>query len=190
MDPLIYTAIYVYFFFCFAGSNSHVYFLQPTVRSCPPLSRPPHGFLRCNNGGTSFRAECQAGCERGYRLEGDSRLTCQANSQWSGPQPRCVGKPSSPPNLYLTTCATSDDGKNLVHVVMRCSVLSLSTPAANGKEHFLPLFKACGNFSVCILVFVAHGGPVSKCFIEHIDLISKARSMIPKERRPHDSLRG
>nr|XP_033465702.1 sushi, von Willebrand factor type A, EGF and pentraxin domain-containing protein 1 isoform X2 [Epinephelus lanceolatus] len=60
------------------------------VRSCPPLSRPPHGFLRCNNGGTSFRAECQAGCERGYRLEGDSRLTCQANSQWSGPQPRCV----------------------------------------------------------------------------------------------------
>ncbi|XP_058479498.1 sushi, von Willebrand factor type A, EGF and pentraxin domain-containing protein 1 isoform X3 [Solea solea] len=60
------------------------------VHSCLPLSRPQHGFLRCSDGGASFRAECQAGCERGYRLEGDSRLTCQANSQWSGPQPRCV----------------------------------------------------------------------------------------------------
>lgn len=72
------------------------------MRSCPPLSRPQHGFLRCNDGGSSKRAECQVGCERGYRLDGDSRLTCQANSQWSGPQPRCVGKPSSPPNHYFT----------------------------------------------------------------------------------------
>ncbi|XP_069375236.1 sushi, von Willebrand factor type A, EGF and pentraxin domain-containing protein 1 isoform X3 [Paralichthys olivaceus] len=60
------------------------------VRSCPLLSRPQHGFLRCSDGGASYRAECQAGCERGYRLEGDVRLTCQANSQWSGSQPRCV----------------------------------------------------------------------------------------------------
>ncbi|XP_027142800.1 sushi, von Willebrand factor type A, EGF and pentraxin domain-containing protein 1 isoform X2 [Larimichthys crocea] len=60
------------------------------VRSCPPLARPQHGFLRCNDGDAAYRAECQVGCERGYRLEGDSRLTCQANSQWSGPQPRCV----------------------------------------------------------------------------------------------------
>ncbi|KAE8279214.1 Sushi, von Willebrand factor type A, EGF and pentraxin domain-containing protein 1 [Larimichthys crocea] len=58
------------------------------VRSCPPLARPQHGFLRCNDGDAAYRAECQVGCERGYRLEGDSRLTCQANSQWSGPQPR------------------------------------------------------------------------------------------------------
>ncbi|XP_047448268.1 sushi, von Willebrand factor type A, EGF and pentraxin domain-containing protein 1 isoform X2 [Mugil cephalus] len=60
------------------------------VRSCPPLSRPQHGFVRCSEGNASYRAECQVGCDRGYRLEGDSRLTCQANSQWSGPQPRCV----------------------------------------------------------------------------------------------------
>uniref|UniRef100_A0A3P8S3J5 Sushi, von Willebrand factor type A, EGF and pentraxin domain-containing protein 1 n=1 Tax=Amphiprion percula TaxID=161767 RepID=A0A3P8S3J5_AMPPE len=57
-------------------------------RSCLPLSRPQHGFLRCSDGGASYRAECQVGCDRGYRLEGDSRLTCQASSQWSGPQPR------------------------------------------------------------------------------------------------------
>ncbi|KAK9524849.1 hypothetical protein VZT92_017214 [Zoarces viviparus] len=60
------------------------------VRSCSPLARPQHGFLRCSDGVASHRAECQAGCERGYRLEGDSRLTCQADSQWSGSQPRCV----------------------------------------------------------------------------------------------------
>ncbi|XP_056432175.1 sushi, von Willebrand factor type A, EGF and pentraxin domain-containing protein 1-like [Gadus chalcogrammus] len=71
------------------------------VRSCPPLSRPQHGHMRCTEeggggvgGGAPYRAECTAGCERGYRLEGDSRLTCLADSLWSGPQPRCVGKPS------------------------------------------------------------------------------------------------
>lgn len=60
------------------------------VRTCPPLSRPPHGFLKCTEGGASYRAECQLGCDRGYRLEGESRLICQANAQWSGSQPRCV----------------------------------------------------------------------------------------------------
>lgn len=60
------------------------------VRSCPALSRPQHGYLRCSEGGASYRAQCEAGCDRGYRLEGDAKLTCQANSQWSGPQPRCV----------------------------------------------------------------------------------------------------
>uniref|UniRef100_A0A8C4ZWE3 Sushi, von Willebrand factor type A, EGF and pentraxin domain-containing protein 1 n=1 Tax=Gadus morhua TaxID=8049 RepID=A0A8C4ZWE3_GADMO len=67
------------------------------VRSCPPLSRPQHGHMRCTEeggggvgGGAPYRAECTAGCERGYRLEGDSRLTCLADSLWSGPQPRCV----------------------------------------------------------------------------------------------------
>lgn len=72
-----------------------MYIFPHTVRSCPPLSRPKKGFLRCSNTGASNRTECQVGCERGYRLEGPSRLTCQANSLWSGPQPRCVGKPSS-----------------------------------------------------------------------------------------------
>ncbi|XP_008426204.1 sushi, von Willebrand factor type A, EGF and pentraxin domain-containing protein 1 isoform X1 [Poecilia reticulata] len=61
-----------------------------TVRSCQVLSRPQHGFLRCSDGGVSYGTQCQVGCERGYRLEGDSTLTCQANSQWSGPLPRCV----------------------------------------------------------------------------------------------------
>ncbi|MEQ2265536.1 hypothetical protein XENORESO_008690, partial [Xenotaenia resolanae] len=62
------------------------------VRSCPPLSRPQHGLLRCSDGGASYRTQCQVGCERGYRLEGNSTVTCQANSQWSGPLPRCVAE--------------------------------------------------------------------------------------------------
>lgn len=80
--------------------------VDPAVRSCPPLSRPQHGFLRCGNSGVTHRMECQVGCERGYRLEGLARLACQADSQWSGPQPRCVGKPhlkslSSPPCHHI-----------------------------------------------------------------------------------------
>ncbi|KAM6949553.1 LOW QUALITY PROTEIN: sushi, von Willebrand factor type A, EGF and pentraxin domain-containing protein 1 [Aplochiton taeniatus] len=71
---------------------------QPScrVRSCPVLSRPPHGQLNCSDGGSSYRAECAVRCERGYRLEGEARLTCQANSQWSGPRPRCVEVRCSP----------------------------------------------------------------------------------------------
>lgn len=71
------------------------------VRSCPPLSRPQHGFLRCTEGGASYRAECQVGCDRGYRLEGESRLTCQASSQWSGPQPRGALSPHCRPEEHL-----------------------------------------------------------------------------------------
>lgn len=77
--------------------------VDPAVRSCPALSRPQHGFLRCGNSGATHRMECQVGCERGYRLEGPARLVCQADSQWSGSQPRCVGKPH-PKSLSPALC--------------------------------------------------------------------------------------
>ncbi|KAG7250004.1 hypothetical protein CRUP_020915 [Coryphaenoides rupestris] len=97
-----------------SSSSTFLTFFVPPVRTCAPLSRPQHGYLRCSGGGrgaggggsagggggagdgggASYRAECVAGCERGYRLEGEARLTCLADSMWSGPQPRCVGKPS------------------------------------------------------------------------------------------------
>ncbi|XP_061525630.1 sushi, von Willebrand factor type A, EGF and pentraxin domain-containing protein 1 isoform X5 [Phycodurus eques] len=60
------------------------------LRSCPPLAKPPHGTLKCSKGGASYRAECQVDCNRGHRVEGDPKITCLANSQWSGPLPRCV----------------------------------------------------------------------------------------------------
>ncbi|XP_061133183.1 sushi, von Willebrand factor type A, EGF and pentraxin domain-containing protein 1 isoform X1 [Syngnathus typhle] len=63
-------------------------------RSCPPLAEPAHGTLKC--GGASYRAECQVDCERGYRVEGEPRLTCLATSRWSGPLPRCVERRCPP----------------------------------------------------------------------------------------------
>ena len=72
------------------------------VRSCPSLSRPEHGHLNCSDGGASYRAECTVRCEQGYRLEGETQLTCLADSQWSGPQPRCVGKPAGRTPLLST----------------------------------------------------------------------------------------
>ncbi|XP_051576791.1 sushi, von Willebrand factor type A, EGF and pentraxin domain-containing protein 1 isoform X5 [Myxocyprinus asiaticus] len=66
--------------------------VQPScrVRSCPDLSPPHHGELNCSERSAPYRLECSVRCEKGYRLQGRARLTCLANSQWSGPQPRCV----------------------------------------------------------------------------------------------------
>ncbi|XP_064877917.1 sushi, von Willebrand factor type A, EGF and pentraxin domain-containing protein 1-like isoform X5 [Oncorhynchus nerka] len=60
------------------------------VRSCPTLSPPQHGHMNCSKGVASYRAACEMRCAKGYKLEGDARLSCQADSQWSGIQPRCV----------------------------------------------------------------------------------------------------
>ncbi|KAG7461968.1 hypothetical protein MATL_G00196770 [Megalops atlanticus] len=60
------------------------------VRTCPALPPLQHGRINCTEGGAPYRTRCEVRCEEGYRLEGSARLSCQANSQWSGPQPRCV----------------------------------------------------------------------------------------------------
>ncbi|XP_076145380.1 sushi, von Willebrand factor type A, EGF and pentraxin domain-containing protein 1 isoform X2 [Alosa pseudoharengus] len=60
------------------------------VRSCPKLSAPPHGQVNCSEGGIPHRVKCEVRCAKGYRLVGNARLTCQSNSQWNGPLPRCV----------------------------------------------------------------------------------------------------
>ncbi|XP_018585768.2 sushi, von Willebrand factor type A, EGF and pentraxin domain-containing protein 1 isoform X1 [Scleropages formosus] len=61
-----------------------------TARRCPALPPLQHGFFNCSGTRTVYRWACEVHCEEGYQLEGSSRLTCQANSQWSGPHPRCV----------------------------------------------------------------------------------------------------
>uniref|UniRef100_A0AAY4CTR2 Sushi, von Willebrand factor type A, EGF and pentraxin domain-containing protein 1 n=1 Tax=Denticeps clupeoides TaxID=299321 RepID=A0AAY4CTR2_9TELE len=60
------------------------------VRSCPKLSPPPHGQVNCAESGPPYTGECEVRCAKGYQVLGHSRLTCQSNSQWSGPPPRCV----------------------------------------------------------------------------------------------------
>lgn len=63
-----------------------------TVRSCPALSAPQNGLLNCSVGVSSSQLKCVVRCQKGYRLEGEARLTCLPNLQWSSPPPRCVGK--------------------------------------------------------------------------------------------------
>ncbi|XP_051818518.1 sushi, von Willebrand factor type A, EGF and pentraxin domain-containing protein 1 [Antechinus flavipes] len=60
------------------------------VRTCPQLRKPDNGEISCTSGETLYRTVCLITCDEGYRLEGNSRLTCQGNSQWDGIEPRCV----------------------------------------------------------------------------------------------------
>ncbi|XP_043916972.1 sushi, von Willebrand factor type A, EGF and pentraxin domain-containing protein 1 isoform X2 [Protopterus annectens] len=66
--------------------------VQPTcrVRKCPLLLTPLHGHVNCSTSDTSYRTECHVTCDRGYRLKGTSKLTCQANSQWDNDAPQCI----------------------------------------------------------------------------------------------------
>ncbi|XP_030018068.1 sushi, von Willebrand factor type A, EGF and pentraxin domain-containing protein 1 isoform X2 [Sphaeramia orbicularis] len=123
------------------------------VRSCPPLPRPQHGFLRCSDSGASYRAECQVGCDRGYRLEGDSRLTCQANSQWSGPQPRCV-EVRCPPIVNLKNMSLSPPvcGKRAVSPGAACMLTCRQGYSLQGNRRALCL--STGNWSAN--VYKAH----------------------------------
>uniref|UniRef100_H3AD23 Sushi, von Willebrand factor type A, EGF and pentraxin domain containing 1 n=1 Tax=Latimeria chalumnae TaxID=7897 RepID=H3AD23_LATCH len=65
---------------------------QPTcrVRTCSKLHHPENGYINCTTRDTSYRTVCQVTCNEGYRLEGNSKLTCQVNSLWNGKEPRCV----------------------------------------------------------------------------------------------------
>lgn len=45
-------------------------------------SRPPHKFM----------AEVIYDCNAGYKMEGERRLTCNINSQWSPGIPHCKSK--------------------------------------------------------------------------------------------------
>ncbi|KAI5629830.1 sushi, von Willebrand factor type A, EGF and pentraxin domain-containing protein 1 isoform X1 [Silurus asotus] len=67
-----------------------------TVRSCPALSAPQHGQLNCTNGDPLSQLECSVRCQKGYRLEGNAKLTCLPNLQWSSSPPRCVEVRCSP----------------------------------------------------------------------------------------------
>ncbi|KAL0970174.1 hypothetical protein UPYG_G00238360 [Umbra pygmaea] len=76
------------------------------VRSCPALSPPNHGHMNCSEGGASYRAECEVRCAEGYRLVGDGRVSCQADSHWSGTLPRCV-EVRCPPMVTLRNVVLS-----------------------------------------------------------------------------------
>uniref|UniRef100_A0A8C1JXS3 Sushi, von Willebrand factor type A, EGF and pentraxin domain-containing protein 1 n=1 Tax=Cyprinus carpio TaxID=7962 RepID=A0A8C1JXS3_CYPCA len=99
--------------------------VQPScrVRSCPDLSPPRHGVLNCSERTAPYRLECLVRCEQGYRLQGRARLTCLANSQWSGPQPRCV-EVRCPPIVTLKHISLSPPacGENEVRTGASCQL--------------------------------------------------------------------
>ena len=59
------------------------------VIDCGPLEPPANGVVQFER--TVFGSVAQYQCNRGFRLQGSDVRTCQANSQWSGRQPVCIG---------------------------------------------------------------------------------------------------
>ncbi|MBN3306145.1 SVEP1 protein, partial [Amia calva] len=84
------------------------------VRTCPRLREPEHGHINCSAPDASYRTVCDVNCEKGYRLEGSKRLTCQVNAQWSWAEPRCVEihcpPLKKPKNVFLLppTCGAKE----------------------------------------------------------------------------------
>uniref|UniRef100_A0A8D0GC18 Sushi, von Willebrand factor type A, EGF and pentraxin domain containing 1 n=1 Tax=Sphenodon punctatus TaxID=8508 RepID=A0A8D0GC18_SPHPU len=60
------------------------------IRTCPKLHSPANGRINCSLGDISYKTVCSVTCDEGYDLEGNSKLTCQGNSQWDGKEPKCV----------------------------------------------------------------------------------------------------
>ncbi|XDV41623.1 hypothetical protein PO909_010444 [Leuciscus waleckii] len=62
-----------------------------TAVACDPLVAPAQSHLTCADplGKFSFRSSCNATCEEGYALRGESTLTCLSDGNWSAPTPEC-----------------------------------------------------------------------------------------------------
>ncbi|XP_056125185.1 P-selectin isoform X1 [Rhinichthys klamathensis goyatoka] len=62
-----------------------------TAVACDPLVAPAQSHLTCADplGKFSFRSSCNATCEEGYTLRGESTLTCLSDGNWSAPTPKC-----------------------------------------------------------------------------------------------------
>ncbi|XP_066283044.1 sushi, von Willebrand factor type A, EGF and pentraxin domain-containing protein 1-like [Branchiostoma lanceolatum] len=55
-------------------------------KQCPPLTAPAFGWLTRGN---SYGDKVTIVCDAGYTVVGSATLTCQADQQWSAPQPSC-----------------------------------------------------------------------------------------------------
>ncbi|MEQ2269949.1 hypothetical protein XENORESO_012754 [Xenotaenia resolanae] len=56
---------------------------------CPALQDPDNGFITCEDMRFSYAKSCSFSCGPGYRLVGQSRVTCTAAAEWSEHMPRC-----------------------------------------------------------------------------------------------------
>ncbi|XP_019636981.1 PREDICTED: P-selectin-like [Branchiostoma belcheri] len=57
-----------------------------TTLQCSELTPPAKGSMMTD----SYRGEVYFGCDPGYKLVGDSPLTCQSDGTWSGRSPTCM----------------------------------------------------------------------------------------------------
>ena len=65
--------------------------VHPAAVSCGPAPDAPANGQRSGSG-TTFRSAVTYTCDRGYTLQGASRLTCTHLKLWSGKAPTCNRK--------------------------------------------------------------------------------------------------
>lgn len=66
--------------------------MQCVPALCPPFPRPLRGGItyRLGVSGVNARFHCTA---RGYRIQGEKKLTCRVNGTWSADPPKCLAMP-------------------------------------------------------------------------------------------------
>ena len=65
------------------------FFVLAAELTCPQLDTPKNGWK--SNNESVLHATVMLGCNKGYRLVGDSSLTCMPDQQWNGETPSCKG---------------------------------------------------------------------------------------------------
>lgn len=57
--------------------------------TCPSVSHLDHGLVSASGDGASSGSTIRFSCNEGFRLDGQSQITCQADGRWSAPIPEC-----------------------------------------------------------------------------------------------------
>ncbi len=60
-----------------------------TVKTCGKLNDPSDGKVVLRDAQLVTGSEAEYYCKRGFVLEGDRKLLCQANGKWAGQVPTC-----------------------------------------------------------------------------------------------------
>uniref|UniRef100_A0A3Q4HWI8 Sushi-repeat containing protein X-linked 2 n=1 Tax=Neolamprologus brichardi TaxID=32507 RepID=A0A3Q4HWI8_NEOBR len=74
-------------------------FVFHSVRRCPELFPPLHGYLSCSSDGSNYGAMCEYHCEGGHERRGVSSRVCQFNRSWGGDPAECVPDVKTAPAL-------------------------------------------------------------------------------------------
>ena len=60
------------------------------VVDCGDPGTPWHGYLHGSN--FKYGSKVTFSCRAQHHLDGEAERACQANGQWSGEQPKCLGR--------------------------------------------------------------------------------------------------